>query len=75
MTEDNFTEDQLASERANRRAGVRQPNYTSLIAHMERWGPEGVVESAVHLPEDQFEKLALKAKKMKYDKRTKKWAT
>jgi hypothetical protein len=41
---------------------------------MKRFGPEGIVESAAHLDEDQLGKLILKAKKMKYDRQTKKWA-
>lgn len=70
-----FTDEQLASERAAKRAGVGQPSYTSLVAHMERFGPEGVLESALHLSEDHYDKLVIKVKKMKYDRKAHKWLT
>lgn len=62
-----------AADAAFARSGARQPTYTDLAAHMLRFGPEGVLESALHLSEDQKEKLEEKAKGMKYNKKTKKW--
>lgn len=70
-----FTEEQLAAEKATERAGVNQPGYKSLVAHMDRFGPDGILESAIHLPTEQYEKLEARAKRMKFDKKTKKWSS
>lgn len=73
MTEDHFTEAQLASERANARMGINQPPFLKLSAHMDKYGPDGVVESAAHLGEEQYEKLVAKAKRMKFNRKDRRW--
>jgi hypothetical protein len=70
-----MTDEELASERANLRMGVNQPGYRSLAAHMHRFGPDGIVESAGHLDPEQQEKLAVVAKRMHYSKKERKWVT
>lgn len=72
--EDEFTDEQRAADRVQAKDGVSKPSFTSLLAHMERFGPEGVVESAMHLTDEQYAKLKAKAKAMKYDRKARKWA-
>lgn len=55
--EERFDEVALASENAMRRAGVPQPTFTDLKRTAEQFGTDGVLEAAVHLPPDQYEKL------------------
>ena len=67
------SDEKSLSEAAQDRAGVNKPGYKELSAHMDRFGPEGVVESALHLPDEQKEKLEKRAKNMRYSKEKKKW--
>lgn len=61
-----FTEEELAGEVvATRTIGGAQPTFTDLKYHLERYGPEGVLESAVHLSEDQYEQLAKLVRKQR----------
>lgn len=62
-----------AAEAVAARAGVNQPKFSELLAHMERFGPDGILESARHLSEEQFEKLSKRAKRMVYSKEKRKW--
>lgn len=68
-----LTEEELAAEAAARRAGVNQPGFKSLIAHMQRFGPEGILESAAHLSDESYNRLAEKCRRMKFNKRERKW--
>lgn len=63
-SEPRFEEIELARENALRRAGVPQPTFTQLKQTAERFGTDGVLESAVHLSPDQYEKLAAIVKKL-----------
>jgi hypothetical protein len=67
------SDEQVACHKAQERAGIGSPGYEKLVAHMQRFGPDGVVESAVGLPEEQIDKLTHMAKRMKYDRARKKW--
>lgn len=63
-----FTEEQLAGDVVASRSvgGTKgQPTFADLKAHLDKWGPDGVLESAVHLPADQYEKLEKLVKKLK----------
>lgn len=71
--EPKFSEEQLAAENAIRRAGVRQPTFTELKRAMLKNGPDGVLESAVHLNDEQYERLVMQSKKMRYDRKARKW--
>lgn len=42
---------------AGKRAKRSQPRLTELLEHLERFGPDQVLESAEHLPPDEFEQL------------------
>lgn len=68
-----FSEEQLAADSVMVRCGVEQPTYTALRNHMLRHGPDGILESAVHLEETQYDKLVAQAKKMRYNKASRKW--
>lgn len=70
-----FSEEQLAADKVMVRSGVSQPTFTALRQHMLRHGPDGILESAVHLEESQYDKLVAQAKKMRLNKRTRKWET
>ena len=52
-----FSEEQLVSEKHMIAAGIAQPSFTQLKSSLEKYGPEGILESAIHLPEDQYDKL------------------
>lgn len=47
-----------AHERMLERQGINQPTLNELMHAAQRRGPDGILESAGHLPEDQFTKLA-----------------
>jgi hypothetical protein len=68
-----YSDEQMAAKRHQDRAGIGSPKYESLIAHMQRFGPEGIIEAAIDLPEEQQDKLERMAKRMSYDKARKKW--
>jgi hypothetical protein len=71
--EPRFSEEQLAAENALRKTGVKQPTFTELRKAMLKGGPDGVLESAVHLEDDQYDKLVAQSKKMRYDRKARKW--
>lgn len=71
--EPRFTEEQLCAEKAIQRTGAKQPSMTALIKAMRRHGPEGILESALHLNEDQYDKLVVECKRMKFNRRARKW--
>lgn len=43
---------------------VPQPTFTELKQAAEKFGTDGILESAMHLPEDQFEKLQAIVKRL-----------
>lgn len=49
--------DPEAHERSLVRQGLDQPTFTQLAKYVAKHGPDGVLESACHLTEAQFEKL------------------
>lgn len=62
-----------AADAASDKAGINKPSYSDLIAHMKRFGPDGILESALHLSSDQKEKLAARVKEMKFDRGKRRW--
>ena len=68
-----FTEEQLCADRAIQRTGAKQPSMTALMQAMRKYGPDGILESAIHLDEEQYDKLAVAVKKMKFNRRARKW--
>lgn len=62
--EPRFAEEALAAENAMRRAGVPQPTFTELKRTAEKFGTDGVLEAAVHLPPEQYEKLEAIVKRL-----------
>lgn len=47
----------LAHERALERQGIESPSFRDLMKHVKKHGGEGVLESAMHLSDDEFEQL------------------
>lgn len=70
-----LSEEELAAEAVCRRAGVNQPGFKSLVAHMQRFGPEGILESAAHLSDEAYNRLAEKCRRMKFDRKGRRWIT
>jgi hypothetical protein len=70
-----FTEEQLAADRAIQRTGAKQPSMTALMQAMKKYGPDGILESAIHLDEEQYDRLAVACKQMKFNRRARKWET
>lgn len=70
-----FTEEQLAADRAIQRTGAQQPSMTALMTHMRKYGPDGILDSAVHLSEEQYDRLVAQSKRMKFNRRARKWET
>lgn len=57
--EQTFGEERLLSDRlASAQTGGRDPSLSQLKDALERFGPDGILESAVHLPRAQYEQLA-----------------
>jgi len=71
MDSESFTEEQLVGERILRRAGVSQPTFSDLMKAMQKYGPDGILESALHLSAEEYDELEKevkarpKAKKMR----------
>jgi hypothetical protein len=70
-----FSEEQLACDRAMACSGIPQPTFTALRKHMLKHGPDGILESAVHLESSQYDRLVAQVKKMRYNKQARKWHT
>jgi hypothetical protein len=68
-TDERFTEEQRIGDAIANRAVGGKPTFTSLKRHLERFGPDGILDSAVHLPEDQYERLEQMVKRYKPVKR------
>ena len=60
---EHFTEEQLAGNViASRSSSGREPGFEALCRALDKYGPEGILESAIHLPREQYEKLEKKVK-------------
>lgn len=57
-TDERFTEEQLAQDRATAAGGVKNPSLAELKKSLAKYGPEGVLESARHLDPDAYDELA-----------------
>ncbi len=47
----------MAQEAAHVAAGIKQPSAKELSKHAQVFGSDCVLESALHLPDDQYEAL------------------
>lgn len=52
--ETNFSETELAEARSS---NMRQPTADELIKGAERFGPEGIIESAILLPQFEYQRV------------------
>ena len=56
---DTFSEEQIVSAKyVDATLGGKQPTLKQLIAAAEEYGPEGILDSALHLSRAEYEKLA-----------------
>lgn len=53
-----FAEEELAQDAALRASGVEDPSFKDLKRILEKNGPDGIIESARHLPPQQYNRLA-----------------
>lgn len=53
-----FTDEALAQDQILRADGFKDPTFTELKTALHKTGPEGILESARHLPQSQYDNLA-----------------
>jgi hypothetical protein len=62
--EERFSEEERVSDKhINAIPGLKQPSFRDLKEAAEQYGPDGILESAMHLPRADFEKLEAIVKK------------
>lgn len=58
----NFSEEKLAAARTS---NTKQPTAEELIKAAEKYGPDGILDSAILLPQFKYKKVADALKKMR----------
>lgn len=53
-----FAEEELAQDNVLEASGFRNPTFTELKTALQKSGPEGILASARHLPQEQYARLA-----------------
>ncbi len=55
------------------RMGIHNPTLSELRKHLDRYGPGGILESATHLPDEQFSRLVEQVERVRAEARGRPW--
>jgi len=52
-----FSEEEIAQDAVMEATGIENPTFAELVKHANKYGPDGILESAHHFSEEDYAKL------------------